>query len=163
MPTRNANPAAGDDGAQGISEKLPCLNSQQAKSPQAAPPAQVAVVVILARPRSAGEFDALVAGEVIATSREPFSAACRELLRRGFAPELVAILRHAGSATLSLKAPIGVAADLQVVERDQGGISFARWKAPPQYRRCAAIEFEGDLPGDYRPARENASLRVVAS
>src|SRR5262249_16712306 len=44
---------------------------------------------------------------IVVSSREPFLAACRELLRRGYHPTPPAVMRHAGSATDSLHARIG--------------------------------------------------------
>src|SRR5262249_6475146 len=146
----------------GISEKLPCLNSQQAKSPQAAPPAQAAVVIV-AWPRGRGLFDARVDRQVIvAKTREPFLSACRVLLQRGWDPNRVAVMRHACSSTIALKAPIGVAAGLTVEEGSGERIRLRRWRPPPSGGLNAPVEFESDPLGEYRPTRKIASLRLAS-
>jgi hypothetical protein len=75
------------------------------------------------------KFDAFLSDERIANATTtPFCCAARALMRRGFAPDTILLMRHRGSGTVSLTAPIITAARLTVRE-DRCGPRFIRWKA----------------------------------
>lgn len=65
-----------------------------------------------------GQFEArLESGRaVVKSSTTPFCDAARVLLGLGYSPDTVLVMRHAGSQTEALRAPIGVAAGLEVAE-----------------------------------------------
>jgi hypothetical protein len=68
-------------------------------------------------------FDAFVDGQRMCRSRQPFLDACRELIKRGAAPDAVAEMRHEATGTLSLRARIGVAARWVVRDLSRTAIS----------------------------------------
>jgi hypothetical protein len=90
---------------------------------------------ITARPmrpsRNGQRYEARLDGKVIAVSRAPFFAAARALLAQGHHPETVLAMTHEGSATVSLRGTIGVAAKLTVLETATSGPRLARYRAPP--------------------------------
>src|SRR5262249_39035007 len=74
-------------------------------------------ITILARPNGRGRYDALYLGEtLVKSSNTPFLAGCRALLARGFDPNAVAVMRHEGSNTDSLRGRIRKAAQLTGIE-----------------------------------------------
>jgi hypothetical protein len=79
-------------------------------------------IIIVARPNGRGRYDAIHAGEILVRSTSiPFLAGCRALLARGFDPDAVAVMRHEGSSTDSLRGRIGKAAELTVSEATRDG------------------------------------------
>src|SRR5262249_10841778 len=79
-------------------------------------------ITITARPNGRSRYDALYLGEVLVKSTSiPFLAGCRALLARGFDPNAVAVMRHEGSTTDSLRGRIGKAAELTVSEATADG------------------------------------------
>ena len=90
-------------------------------------------ITILARPNGRGRFDALYLGETLVKSTAtPFLAGCRALLARGFDPNAVAVMRHEGSNTDSLRGGIGRAAELTVIEATTDGRArFAPYRPFP--------------------------------
>jgi len=76
-----------------------------------------------------GKFDAFLGDQQVATATlTPFCCTARVLMRRGFSPGTILVMRHRGSGTESLRAPIKVAAGLTVRE-DRCGPRFSSWKA----------------------------------
>jgi hypothetical protein len=74
-------------------------------------------------------YDAFVNGKlVVSSSRQPFLDAARALLERGADSNSWLILRHADSDTDSLRAKVGVAAQLTVRDRVDGVPTFRRLK-----------------------------------
>jgi hypothetical protein len=63
---------------------------------------------------------------LLATSRTPFFESARKLLELGADPADLLTMRHAGSLRLSLRARVGTAAKLTVLETN-GGPRFAPW------------------------------------
>lgn len=87
--------------------------------------------IIITPASSSGErFEARLYGEdrVLCVSRTPFFDAARELIAGGYDPNLMLVLRHAGSDTDRLSAKLGTAASLTVEETDYGP-KLRRWKA----------------------------------
>jgi hypothetical protein len=73
------------------------------------------------------DFDCHIDGRAfLCTSRQPFLEAARALIAMGFRPDVVLVMRHAGSRVVALRASIGVAARLTIDEHN--GTRFAPWK-----------------------------------
>ena len=89
------------------------------------------VIVVNPHAKRRGWFYAHLEGEVemLCFSRQPFLAGARELLAHGYDPSTMLVMRHAGSATESLRGPLWAAAKLTVDERK--GV-FATWKPFPR-------------------------------
>jgi hypothetical protein len=111
--------------------------------PQASPSASSAggEITIIVRPaldrdgRALGDlFEARLGGQVIVRARSPFLAAARKLIDLGVDPSTVLVMRHAGSASESLRGRIGKAAAVAAEERNDGRKPprFVAWR--PQYR-----------------------------
>jgi len=80
----------------------------------------------------AGQYIATCDGELIVTSTQPLLDGARELQARGAPPDSIITTRHRGAADWAMRARLGSAAKLTVVERASGGIPvFARWKEFP--------------------------------
>jgi hypothetical protein len=76
------------------------------------------------------DFDCHIeGGAFLCTSRQPFLEAARALIAMGSHPDVVLVMRHAGSRVVALRATLGVAARLTVDEHN--GTRFARWKPFP--------------------------------
>ena len=80
------------------------------------------IIAVAPAPRVAGRFEARLDGDdrVLCVSRTPFFDAARKLLAQGYDPNVLLMLRHAGSDTDSLRAKLGVAASLTVKETGYG-------------------------------------------
>jgi hypothetical protein len=76
-----------------------------------------------------GNFAARLLGDdcILAQSRTPFCDAARKLLDLGFDPAAMLVMTRAGSATVCLRAPLGVAANLTVEESAHGPV-FRRYR-----------------------------------
>ena len=61
---------------------------------------------------------------LLATSRTPFFESARKLIELGADPADLLVMRHRGSNTVSLRARVGTAAKLTVIEN---GPRFAPW------------------------------------
>lgn len=68
-------------------------------------------------------YAALLDGEVIATSRQPFYAAARALQAMGYDDEIVLTASHEGDATVAMRSTIGRAAVWSVTEGDRTGLA----------------------------------------
>jgi len=93
------------------------------------------LVIILARPISAGRYKALVGDRVcVASTRQPLLDGARALLAEGADPDRPQVMCHAGSQVDALIATSIVAAKLTVQERDggeePGGAGTAPTSAP---------------------------------
>src|SRR4029453_5539408 len=66
--------------------------------------------------------------ELVTSSRHPVLDAARVLLGEGCDPATILISRHAGTSTVSLRAPIGDAAKLTVAEGALDPPRFRLWK-----------------------------------
>jgi hypothetical protein len=90
-------------------------------------------LVIIAAPsvdalgkRRHDRFEALIGDRVLVQAiRTRFLSGCRALIELGFDPNDVAVMKHAGSNTESLRATIGAAAKF-TVEDNQTGRPFCR-------------------------------------
>jgi hypothetical protein len=101
-------------------------------------------ITIVARPNGRGRYDALHAGETLVKSTSiPFLAGCRALLARGFDPDAVAVMRHEGSNTDSLRGRIGKAAELAVLEMERGNaprfIKYRPYEGAVEVRGCPPV------------------------
>lgn len=105
-------------------------------------------VTIVVRParrdpdHKALRFDAFMDGKHLCQSHQPFLDGCRELLARGYSANAVAQMQHEKTGTISLRAKIGAAAAVTVVERDKG--------------KPARFESYHELPAEPAPRREAA-------
>ncbi|MDF2995103.1 MAG: hypothetical protein K0R27_740 [Xanthobacteraceae bacterium] len=88
------------------------------------------VVEIIVQPKGNGRYAALVEGEVIVTSRQPFYASARALLKRGVYPETPITMRHEGSSIASMRSTVGHASQWRVEESDAGGLRIRRYIDP---------------------------------
>lgn len=86
-------------------------------------------IVIVVREAAPGRFSAFLDSEkIVKSSKTPFCTAARVLVERGYPADATLIMRHGGSKTDALRAPLGKAAMLTVVELKAGGPPrFARW------------------------------------
>jgi hypothetical protein len=92
-------------------------------------PAVLPVVIILARPISAGRYKALVGDRVlVASTRQPLLDGARALLAEGADPDRPLVMRHAGSEVDALIATSIAAAKLTVQEGDRGGPYLRPWR-----------------------------------
>ena len=83
-------------------------------------------IEIVIAPADNERFTAHRGDTLLATSRTPFFAAARRLLELGADPADVLTMRHRGSDTVSLRARVGAAAKLKVIETNSGP-RFAPW------------------------------------
>jgi hypothetical protein len=70
-------------------------------------------------------YEARLDAAVVCRSRTPFFSAARVLLKAGYAPDTVLTMIHEGSDTASLRATLGSAAKLAVVENSREGYGSA--------------------------------------
>lgn len=128
------------------------------------PTASTAAIVILAVPVGAGRYDACVEdGPFLAhATSAPFLTGCRRLIELGYAPDQVAVMRHAGSTIDSLRAKIGVGAGLMVADGPDGRPRFRRWKAPPSWEGSPPIAPDASAEGSYEPAAGHASAEPMS-
>lgn len=84
------------------------------------------VIQVVVVPVAAGRYIALLDGENICTSRQPFLDGARVLLGRGHAASATIEMYRPGDRAWSLRASIGIAARLTV---DEGRTDLAPWKA----------------------------------
>jgi len=80
---------------------------------------------------SGQRYEARCGGELLATSRTPFFAAARALLERGHSPDDDLTMRHEGQQVVALRATLGKAAGITVIENETAGPRFGRYRAPP--------------------------------
>jgi hypothetical protein len=81
------------------------------------------LVIVVSPTKSAGHFQARLqqSNEVLVkNSRQPFLDAARVLVERGYDPSVLLVMKHLGSDTVSLRAPLGKAAKLTVEEGPHG-------------------------------------------
>lgn len=77
-------------------------------------------------------YAALLDGEVIATSRQPFYAAARALQALGYDDEIVLTASHEGAAAIAMRSTIGRAAVWSVTEGDRTGLSRFEFQDRPR-------------------------------
>lgn len=83
---------------------------------------------ITLRPVGRGRFAASVDGRVLCDSRTPFLDAARTLLSEGVSPNEILTASHEGSPVVAMKASVGKAAGLTVIEKDSEGPRFASYR-----------------------------------
>lgn len=97
-------------------------------------------------------YEARLDGEVVTISKTPLLSAARVLLERGHSPDTILSMSRAGSDTVSLRATLGAAAKLTVMETKTVGPRFGRYRPPPAEMPFAAMT--GEATGaSRRPAR----------
>ena len=96
-----------------------------------------AVLRLIARPHlerggfHLDRFDAYLDDELITTSRQPLLDGARALLARGFDPDALLTMRHAGRDYDSFRPQaIGELAKWTITERDRKGLRRERWRSP---------------------------------
>jgi hypothetical protein len=82
---------------------------------------------LVVAPAGAGKFTARLGDRLLCTSTKPFLDSARALLADGVDPATVLTMRHEGSATITLRATVGTAAGLTVLEGDLRP-RFGRWQ-----------------------------------
>jgi hypothetical protein len=97
--------------------------------------------VILVSPirTSPGRFQARLESTdelLVGSSRQPFVDAARVLVGKGYNPASTLEMRHAGSDTVALRAPLGKAAKL-TVEEGPHGPRFVSFRTNPKTRVAA--------------------------
>jgi hypothetical protein len=106
------------------------------------------IIVILAPLDRRGRFSArLIDGRpLVSSSRLPFCDSARELIRLGYAPDLLLLMRHEGSSVVALRSMIGTAAKLTVEESAHGPIFRSAREgpqsavaAPPNRQRAGSL------------------------
>jgi len=91
-------------------------------------------LIITVAPLGRGRFRAEFHGRVIvASSRTPFVDAARVLIARGHDPNIVLAMQHVGDDAFALRAVLGIAARLAVLENDRHAPKFIRWEAYPRW------------------------------
>ena len=91
--------------------------------------ALVIQLTIAPRPGTPALFDAYVCDRLICSSRQPLLETARVLLAGGIAPDTQIEMRHASADHVALRATVGTAAELRVLEGKRDTIRFARWSA----------------------------------
>jgi hypothetical protein len=96
-------------------------------------------VIVVSSTESAGHFQARLerSNEVLVkNSRQPFLDAARVLVERGYDPGVLLVMKHLGSDTVSLRAPLRKAAKL-TVEEGPHGPRFVGFRTDPRTRIAA--------------------------
>lgn len=88
-------------------------------------------MLIHVTPLGRGRYAARLNGRLLCESRTPLLSAARALLREGVAEDTILTMSHEGTSVVSLRAPIGVAAALAVVESEREGPRFTRHRPMP--------------------------------
>jgi hypothetical protein len=88
---------------------------------------------------SGQHYQARLNGIVVCRSRTPLLSAARVLLEVGYAPDTILTMTHAGSDTVSLRATLGSAAKLAVVENSREGPRFDRYQPRPDEAPQSAV------------------------
>ena len=111
---------------------------------------------------SGQHYEARLDGMVVCRSRTPFLSAARALLEAGHAPGTILTMRHEGSDTVSLRATLGAAAKLTVVENSREGPRFACYRPPPSTMPIAAVRGRAGTALDRSPASPVRETAVPA-
>jgi hypothetical protein len=83
---------------------------------------------ITLRPLGRGRFRSSIAGRALCESRTPFFDAARTLLSEGVSPNEILTASHEGSPVVAMRASIGKAAGLTVIEKDGEGPRLATYR-----------------------------------
>jgi hypothetical protein len=93
-------------------------------------PPLIITVAPLGRGRFRAELDGCV---IVASSRTPFVDAARVLIARGHDPNVLLAMQRVGDDAFALRAALGIAARLAVLENDRHAPKFIRWEAYPRW------------------------------
>jgi hypothetical protein len=128
-----------------------------------------AVVTLTLRPHlerggyHTDRFDCCLDDALIVTSRQPRHDAARELLARGFPPESLLRIEHAGAwpDPTIVPQPIGDLAEWTFEESDAGGIKRRRWRpfGMPRNGVAVASKTGGDTPTGTRGPSDGLGAR----
>jgi hypothetical protein len=103
-----------------------------------------------------GLFDAHVCDRLICSSRQPLLDAARVLLAEGIAPDTQIDMRHAGADHVALRAKVGTAAKLRVLEGTRDTVRFARWSAFESFNSPTRVSKDrGNGAGPGQPTGED--------
>jgi hypothetical protein len=87
-------------------------------------------ITITPRRATSDRFDAYIGDRLIcSSSRQPLLDSARVLVAEGIAPDTHIEMRHGGADHAALRATVGAAAKLRVVEGNRDTVRFARWSA----------------------------------
>jgi hypothetical protein len=106
-------------------------------------------------------YDAVLDGEVIATSRDPEFAACRALQARGI--DGIAVFRREGGGTAKLWVPIALGAKLVTREDGREGQPFVAYKPRPEIATEAQKQAETGGGATTLPETRNGPEIAVLS
>jgi len=118
-------------------------------------------LVLVVRQVAPGIFEGRLDGDIVYTSRAPFLDGARVLIARGFDPQAVVVMRHAGADHDALQATLEVAASLAVSEDRLGKPVFRRW-TPPQSDADAAPPLVPEIDPAATPTRGGIAMGVFA-
>jgi hypothetical protein len=92
---------------------------------------QASLLVLSVTEVRGGRYEARLEGDerVLCVSRQPFVDAARVLVREGFGPTAMLVMRRVGSNVDALRAWLGTVAKLTVRESGDGPPRFVLWKA----------------------------------
>jgi hypothetical protein len=76
-------------------------------------------------------YEASTGGEVLCRSKTPLLSAARVLMRRGVDPNTELRMVRLGSETILMRARLGDAAALTVIEKDKAGPRFGKFREFP--------------------------------
>jgi hypothetical protein len=98
-----------------------------------------ALVIVVSSTKLAGHFQAKLQQskeDLVKNSRQPFLDAGRVLLEKGCDRNVLLVMKHEGSDTVALRAPLGKAAKL-AVEAGPHGPRFVAFRTGPKTRVAA--------------------------
>jgi hypothetical protein len=98
-------------------------------------------------------FAAYIGSDILTVSRTPFLSAARALLERGYPPSGVLTMRWEGETIISLRATLGDAARLTVVENDETGPTFGPYRPPRAEMPSAGVRGRAKTASTEVPAR----------
>jgi hypothetical protein len=126
-------------------------------------------LIVIALPSKPGRFSAHLestGAPVVTSSKQPLADGARELLARGFNRSIPLTMRHDGSSHDSFAPlPIGKWAKLTYEERDNGGLTRARWmpRATPEEAQKSGSASSGVPEATPEQKRlSEATFRVAA-
>jgi hypothetical protein len=110
------------------------------------------LIIEVAPAATPGCYRASLSGETLCASRTPFLAAARQLIERSHAPHSLLVMRWRDSPVDALRARLGAAARLTVVETERAGPVFRPYTPPPKWpARCRGSAQDGDFEAQRIP------------
>lgn len=107
-------------------------------------------------------YAAMLDGEVIATSRQPFYAAARALQAQGYDDEIALTASHEGSPLVAMRSTIGRAAVWSVAEGDRTGLSRIEYQDRPR-GSAGAMPAADSAPDPVSEATRGAARALEAA